>query len=73
MFSFRDLVRISGKSENYCKIFLNRVKAKGFLIKLEKGKYALSNQNPLTVASNVLVMRLEEILAEKSQGNFLED
>jgi predicted nucleotidyltransferase component of viral defense system len=40
------------------------------LIKLEKGKYALSNQNPLTVASNVLVMRLEEILAEKVRAIF---
>ena len=54
VFSFRDLVRISGKNENYCKIFLNRLKAKGFLIKLEKGKYALPNQNPLIVASNIV-------------------
>jgi predicted transcriptional regulator of viral defense system len=54
VFSFCDLKKILGKNENYCKIFLNRLKAKGFLIKLEKGKYALPNQNPLIVASNIV-------------------
>jgi predicted transcriptional regulator of viral defense system len=53
VYSFSDLVRILGKKENYCKTFLNRLTAKGLLVRIEKNKYTLPNQNPLVLASNI--------------------
>ncbi|MDI6807197.1 MAG: hypothetical protein QMD14_05345 [Candidatus Aenigmarchaeota archaeon] len=53
IFSFSDFVRILGKSENYVKVFVNRL-AKKQLVRIEKNKYALKRTNPLLVASNLL-------------------
>jgi predicted transcriptional regulator of viral defense system len=54
VFSFSELVKILNKEEAYCKTFLNRLRAKGLLVKLEKGKHALPNQNPLLIASTIV-------------------
>ena len=54
IFSFSELVKVLGKHESYAKVFLNRAVEKKLLIKIGRGKYGLPNQNPFSVASNLV-------------------
>lgn len=54
VFSFSDLVKFLRKNENYSKVFLHRILKKNLLVKIEKGKYTLPNQNPFSVASSIV-------------------
>jgi len=54
VFSFSELVKVLDKHESYAKVFLNRAIKKKLLVKIEKGKYGLPNQNPFSVASNLV-------------------
>jgi len=54
LFSLSDLLKILGKDENYAKVFLNRIVKRKMLIKIGKGRYALPNQNPFSIASTII-------------------
>jgi predicted transcriptional regulator of viral defense system len=51
VFSLGDLVRALNKDEKYVKVFLNRLVKKDLLVRIERNKYSLPNQNPFSVAS----------------------
>jgi predicted transcriptional regulator of viral defense system len=53
VFTFSQLARILGKSEEYAKVFINRLTGKE-LLRLEKNKYTLKGTNPFSVASNII-------------------
>jgi predicted transcriptional regulator of viral defense system len=54
VFTLSDIVKILNKDENYAKLLMNRLKSKGFILSLERGKYVLPNQNPFTIASSIV-------------------
>jgi predicted transcriptional regulator of viral defense system len=51
IFSLSDIVKVLNKDEKYVKVLLNRLVKKGFLIRIERNKYSLPNQNPFSIAS----------------------
>lgn len=48
-----DLVKLTGYSKNYLKVYFFRLKQKGLILEVEKGKYALPQQAFIT-ASNLV-------------------
>lgn len=53
VFSFSDLMKILNKNEGYSKVFLNRIVNRKLLIRIERGKYALADQHPFSIASSI--------------------
>ncbi|MEM2920805.1 MAG: hypothetical protein QXF26_00635 [Candidatus Bathyarchaeia archaeon] len=51
VFSLGDIVKISNKDENYVKVLVDRLIKRKLLIRIEKNKYSLPNENPFSVAS----------------------
>ncbi len=54
VFSVRDIARIISKSEAYASLVLFRLKKRGLILEVEKGKYCLKDANELAVASNLV-------------------
>ncbi len=54
VFTFNEACRVLGGSRSYCKTFLSRVMARGFIFPVEKGKYHLKNADEFEIASNVI-------------------
>ncbi len=54
IFTSNDLVKITGKSRNYLKVYIHRLKKRGLLREVEKGKYVLPGQHPLITASHLI-------------------
>ncbi|MGQ9781650.1 MAG: type IV toxin-antitoxin system AbiEi family antitoxin domain-containing protein [Nitrososphaeria archaeon] len=52
--SIGDVIKITGKDENYVKVLLNRLVKRKLLTRIEKNKYSLPNQNPFTVAASII-------------------
>ena len=53
VFTFNDVSKLLGDPE-YTRLFLFRVKQKGYIIGIERGKYALRATNIYALASNIL-------------------
>lgn len=53
VFTINDASRILMKKENYVKQYIHRLKNKGEIKEIERGKYALSD-NPFSIASNII-------------------
>ena len=51
--SFNDVIRIIGKSKEYSRVYIHRLKQKNIITEIEKGKYALSEE-PFEIASNLV-------------------
>jgi len=51
VFSLGELVRILNKDRDYVKVLLNRLVKRGLLVRVERNKYSLPNQNVFSVAS----------------------
>ncbi|MGC9157330.1 MAG: type IV toxin-antitoxin system AbiEi family antitoxin domain-containing protein [Candidatus Micrarchaeia archaeon] len=54
VFTVKDASRIIGKSEKYASLYLSRLIGSGHVLRIEKGKYCLSNASPYAVASNIV-------------------
>jgi len=54
VFRISDLCRILGKSKAYTSLYLYRLKRRGYIHGVEKGKYALKDSNVYAVASNIV-------------------
>ena len=50
---FNDIVRIIGKSPEYARVFIHRLKKKNFIAGIERGKYALA-PDPFETGSNLI-------------------
>lgn len=53
-FTFNEFVRMSGKSDKYCRLFLHRLKKKNLIFSIERGKYTLFN-DPLIFSSHIII------------------
>jgi len=54
VFRMNDVSRILRKDEKYVRLFLERVAERGLLKRIERGKYAFEDENPLLTASNLI-------------------
>ncbi len=69
VFSIEDIVKISGKDEYYVKVLLNRLVKRKLLARIEKNKYSLPDQNPLTVASSIVIPSYVSFISAYSYYN----
>ncbi len=53
VFSVKDVTKIINKSSGYSSLMLFRLKKKGLIFEVEKGKYALKETNPFLIISNL--------------------
>lgn len=54
VFDINDISRILKKDERYIRVFLNRVKNKELIKRIERGKYAFEDENSFAIASNLI-------------------
>ncbi|MBU4245964.1 MAG: type IV toxin-antitoxin system AbiEi family antitoxin domain-containing protein [Nanoarchaeota archaeon] len=54
LFTFNEFVRITGKSSEYARTCLYRLKKEGLIFRIEKGKYTV-HDDPLIFSSNIAV------------------
>lgn len=50
-----DVSRIIGKDRRYAALYMKRLNDKGVVSRIEKGKYALPDTDPLVVATNLVI------------------
>ncbi len=54
VFSINDIAKIIGKNKRYAVLFMDRLKRKGLVARIERDKYILSSIDPFSLASNVV-------------------
>lgn len=54
LFTFNEFVRITGKSSEYARTYLYRLKKEGLIFRIEKGKYTV-HDDPLIFSSGIAV------------------
>ncbi len=54
LFTFNEFVRITGKSSEYARTYLYRLKKEGLIFRIEKGKYTV-HDDPLIFSSHIAV------------------
>lgn len=54
VFSVKDVAKITNKTSGYSSLMLFRLKKRGLILEVEKGKYALKETNPYTIVSNLI-------------------
>jgi len=53
--SIPDISRIIGKDRRYAALYMKRLENRGVINRIEKGKYALQDTDPLAVATNLVI------------------
>jgi len=54
VFTTTDIAKIINKDKKYTRLHLRRLKNRGVMWGIERGKYALKNTQPIVLASNLI-------------------
>jgi predicted transcriptional regulator of viral defense system len=70
VFTTTDIAKIINKDKKYTRLYLLRLKNRGVMWRIERGKYALKNTHPFILASNLIFPSYISFLAALSYYGF---